>query len=127
SLVRRRFFIDTIFHRMIPGFVIHGGDPTGTGNEGPGYETVDAPPKSTRYTEGVVAMAKTQTEAAGTAGSQFFIVVGPDAESLTPDYALLGNVTEGLDVAKRIGNFGDPNTGEPLRLVVIEKATVDVH
>ena len=127
SLVRRHYFLDTIFHRIIPGFVIQGGDPTGTGTEGPGYETVDAPPKSTRYTEGVVAMAKTQTEAAGTAGSQFFIVVGPDAESLTPDYALLGNVTEGLDVAKRIGNFGDPTPGEPLRLVVIEKATVDVH
>jgi cyclophilin family peptidyl-prolyl cis-trans isomerase len=127
SLVRRHFFVGTIFHRIIPGFVIQGGDPTGTGTEGPGYETVEAPPKSTKYTEGVVAMAKTQTEAAGTAGSQFFIVIGPDAASLTPDYALLGNVTKGLDVAKRIGNFGDPNTGAITRLVEIEKATVDVH
>jgi len=127
SLVRRHYFISTIFHRIIPGFVIQGGDPTGTGSEGPGYKTVEAPPKSTKYTEGVVAMAKTQTEAAGTAGSQFFIVIGPDAATLTPDYALLGNVTDGLDVAKRIGNFGDPNTGSPLRLIEIEKATVDVH
>jgi cyclophilin family peptidyl-prolyl cis-trans isomerase len=127
SLVRRHFFVGTIFHRIIPGFVIQGGDPTGTGTDGPGYETVDKPPASTKYTEGVVAMAKTQTEAAGTAGSQFFIVVGPDAASLTPDYALLGKVTKGLDVAKRIGNFGDPNTGAILRLVEIEKATVDVH
>ena len=106
--------------------MIQGGDPTGTGSEGPGYETVEAPPKSTKYTEGVVAMAKTETEASGTAGSQFFIVIGPDAATLTPDYALLGNVTDGLDVAKRIGNFGDPNTGSPLRLIEIEKATVDV-
>jgi cyclophilin family peptidyl-prolyl cis-trans isomerase len=127
SLVRRHFFVGTIFHRIIPGFVIQGGDPTGTGTDGPGYETVDKPPASTKYTEGVVAMAKTQTEAAGTAGSQFFIVVGPDAASLTPDYTLLGKVTKGLDVAKRIGNFGDPNTGAILRLVEIEKATVDVH
>ena len=127
SLVRRHFFIGTIFHRIIPGFVIQGGDPTGTGTEGPGYETVEAPPQSTKYTEGVVAMAKTETEAAGTAGSQFFIVIGPDAATLTPDYALLGHVTKGLDVAKRIGNFGDPNTGSISRLIEIEKATVDVH
>jgi cyclophilin family peptidyl-prolyl cis-trans isomerase len=127
SLVRRGFFLGTIFHRIIPGFVIQGGDPTGTGSEGPGYETVDKPPTSTKYTEGVVAMAKTASEAPGTSGSQFFIVVGPDASSLTPDYALLGTVTKGLDVAKRIATFGDPSTGQPLRLIVIEKATVDVH
>jgi cyclophilin family peptidyl-prolyl cis-trans isomerase len=126
SLVRRDYFVDTIFHRIIPGFVIQGGDPTGTGTDGPGYETVEAPPKSTKYTEGVVAMAKTETEAAGTAGSQFFIVIEPDAK-LPPVYAVLGKVTKGLDVAKRIGDFGDPNTGEIYRLIEIEKATVDVH
>jgi cyclophilin family peptidyl-prolyl cis-trans isomerase len=127
SLVRRHFFVGTIFHRIIPGFVIQGGDPTGTGTEGPGYETVEAPPASTKYTEGVVAMAKTETEAPGTAGSQFFIVIGPDAATLTPDYALLGNVTKGLDVAKQIGNFGDATTGSITRLIEIDKATVDVH
>jgi cyclophilin family peptidyl-prolyl cis-trans isomerase len=126
SLVRRHYFVDTIFHRIIPDFVIQGGDPTGTGTDGPGYKTVEAPPKSTKYTEGVVAMAKAESEPAGTAGSQFFIVIEPDA-GLPPDYALLGTVTEGLDVAKRIGNFGDPNTGAISRLVEIEKATVDVH
>jgi cyclophilin family peptidyl-prolyl cis-trans isomerase len=127
SLVRRHFFVGTIFHRIIPNFVIQGGDPTGTGTEGPGYETVEAPPKSTKYTDGVVAMAKTEAEAAGTAGSQFFIVIGSDAAGLPPDYALLGKVTEGLDVAKTIGAFGDPNTGSISRLIEIEKATVDVH
>ena len=127
SLVRRRFFVGTIFHRIIPGFVIQGGDPTGTGNDGPGYVTVEAPPASTKYMEGVVAMAKTQTEAAGTAGSQFFIVIGPDAATLKPDYALLGKVTDGLDVAKVIGTYGDASTGAITRLIEIEKATVDVH
>ena len=128
SLVRRGYFLDTIFHRIVPGFVIQGGDPTGTGTSGPGYTTVDKPPKDTKYVEGVVAMAKTQTEPAGTAGSQFFVVTGPDAATLPPDYAVLGHVTKGLDVAKRISNFGDPNdpSGSPLRLVAIEKATVDV-
>jgi peptidyl-prolyl cis-trans isomerase B (cyclophilin B) len=127
SLVRRRFFIGTVFHRIIPGFVIQGGDPTGTGNDGPGYDTVEAPPASTKYAEGVVAMAKTETEPAGTAGSQFFIVIGPDAAGLPPDYALLGKVTDGLDVAKTIGAYGDATTGAITRLIEIEKATVDVH
>jgi cyclophilin family peptidyl-prolyl cis-trans isomerase len=71
-------------------------------------------------------MAKTQTEAAGTAGSQFFIVIGPDAATLAPDYALLGKVTDGLDVAKTIGTYGD-SSGSITRLIEIEKATVDVH
>jgi cyclophilin family peptidyl-prolyl cis-trans isomerase len=127
SLVRRHFFAGTIFHRIIPDFVIQGGDPTGTGGEGPGYVTVEPPPKDTKYTEGVVAMAKTEAEAAGTAGSQFFISIGPDAARIPPDYAVLGKVTDGLDVAKTIGTFGDPNTGSISRLVEIEKATVDVH
>lgn len=129
SLVRRGYFLQTIFHRIVPGFVIQGGDPTGTGASGPGYTTVDRPPKNTKYEEGVVAMAKTQTEPAGTGGSQFFVVTGPDAATLPPDYALLGHVTKGLDIARRISNFGDPNdpSGSPLRLIVIEKATVDVR
>ena len=129
SLVRRGYFLQTIFHRIVPGFVIQGGDPTGTGTSGPGYTTVDRPPAGTKYEQGVVAMAKTQSEPPGTAGSQFFIVIGGAAATLPPDYALLGHVTKGMDVAERIGNFGDPNdpTGSPLRLVVIEKATVDVH
>lgn len=127
SLVRRGFFLHTVFHRIVPGFVIQGGDPTGSGGGGPGYETVDTPPASTKYTLGTVAMAKTQTEAAGTAGSQFFVVTGPDAATLTPDYAVLGHVTAGLDVVKRIGKLGDPTTQQPTRLVEIQKATIDVH
>src|SRR5262249_32616580 len=79
SLVQAGYFDKTIFHRIVPGFVIQGGDPTATGTGGPGYETVDKPPKNASYTHGVVAMAKTATEPAGTAGSQFFIVTVQNA------------------------------------------------
>ena len=79
SLVRKRFFDGTTFHRIVRGFVIQGGDPTGTGSGGPGYTVVDVPPDDAAYTRGVVAMAKTGAEPAGTAGSQFFVVTGKDA------------------------------------------------
>ena len=67
-LVRKRFFDGTRFHRIVPGFVIQGGDPTGTGQGSPGYSVVDAPPSDARYTPGVVAMAKTGAEPPGSAG-----------------------------------------------------------
>jgi cyclophilin family peptidyl-prolyl cis-trans isomerase len=126
SLVRKGFFDHTTFHRIVPGFVIQGGDPTGTGTGGPGYSTRDAPPRTTAYTRGVVAMAKTGAEPAGTAGSQFYVVTGADA-GLQPDYAVLGKVVKGLAVTSRIDRLGDPASGEsgtPLEPVVIEKATV---
>jgi peptidyl-prolyl cis-trans isomerase B (cyclophilin B) len=126
SLVRKGFFDKTVFHRIVPGFVIQGGDPTGTGTSGPGYKTVDKPPASTSYTHGLVAMAKTQAEPAGTAGSQFFVVTAQDAR-LTPDYAVLGKVTSGLAVVDKIGKLGDPSTEQPTETVEIESATVAVH
>ena len=122
SLARAGFFKNTTFHRIVPGFVIQGGDPTGTGQGGPGYSTVDKPPKDASYTQGVVAMAKTQTEAPGTAGSQFFVVTGPNAQ-LPPDYAVLGKVTKGLDVVERIGQLGDQSE-QPTQPVVISGVTV---
>ena len=123
SLVRKRFFDGTVFHRIVPGFVIQGGDPTATGEGGPGYTVVDKPPKDAKYTKGVVAMAKTQTEPPGTAGSQFFIVTAPDA-GLTPDYALLGTVTSGLKVVERIGRLGNPTTERPTKRIVVRKMTL---
>jgi peptidyl-prolyl cis-trans isomerase B (cyclophilin B) len=126
SLARKGFFDHTTFHRIVPGFVIQGGDPTGTGTGGPGYSTRDAPPHTTVYTKGVVAMAKTGAEPAGTAGSQFYVVTGADA-GLQPDYAVLGKVVKGLAVTDRIDKLGDPSSGEsgtPLEPVVISKATV---
>ncbi len=125
SLVDDKYFDDTIFHRIVPGFVIQGGDPTATGEGGPGYSTVDTPPKTAAYTHGVVAMAKTGAQPAGTAGSQFFVVTTANA-GLTPDYAIIGTVTSGLAVCDKIGTFGDASdpSGTPTRIVEIEKATV---
>jgi cyclophilin family peptidyl-prolyl cis-trans isomerase len=125
ALVREGFFDRTVFHRIVPGFVIQGGDPTASGGGGPGYTTVDKPPASTRYTLGVVAMAKTPQQAPGTSGSQFFVVTAKDA-GLGPDYALLGHVVNGLDVVERIGKLGDSATEKPTEVVEIEKATVHV-
>jgi cyclophilin family peptidyl-prolyl cis-trans isomerase len=124
-LADQKFFDGTTFHRIVPGFVIQGGDPAGTGSGGPGYSVEEAPPRSLKYTEGIVAMAKTGDEPAGTSGSQFFVVTGPDAASLTPDYALLGEVTTGMEVATKIGGIqADPQTGQPATPVVIESVTV---
>ena len=126
DLAKKNFYDGVIFHRIVPGFVIQGGDPTGTGQGGPGYSTVDKPPASTRYTLGLVAMAKTQAEAPGTSGSQFFVVTAQDA-GLPPDYAVLGEVVKGLPIVDKIGRLGDPSTEQPTETVEIEKATVPVH
>jgi cyclophilin family peptidyl-prolyl cis-trans isomerase len=122
SLVDQGYFDHTTFHRIVPGFVIQGGDPSGTGLCGPGYSTVDKPPANASYAHGVVAMAKTGAEAAGTAGSQFFVVTADDA-GLPPDYAIIGKVTDGLDVVDRIGKLGNA-TEQPTEKVEIEQATV---
>ena len=129
ALARAGFFDDTIFHRIVPGFVIQGGDPTVTGSGAPGYSTRDKVPANAAYGPGVVAMVKAGNEPAGTAGSQFFVVTGAGS-GLTPDYALLGKVTKGMDAVQAIGKLGDPasgGTGTPLQSVVIEKATVSEH
>jgi peptidyl-prolyl cis-trans isomerase B (cyclophilin B) len=123
SLAQRGFFDDTFFHRIVPGFVIQGGDPTGSGSGGPGYATQDKVPQNASYAHGVVAMAKAGADPAGTAGSQFFVVTGPDA-SLPPDYAIVGKVTDGLDVVDRIGKLGNA-AEQPTRAVVISKVKVE--
>jgi len=128
-LAKKHFFDGTTFHRIVPGFVVQGGDPTGTGQGGPGYTTVDRPPASVRYTQGVVAMAKAQTEPAGTAGSQFFVVAGADI-GLTADYAVVGKVASGLPVVEAIAQLGSPSSGEagtPTRPAEIVKVTVRQH
>jgi peptidyl-prolyl cis-trans isomerase B (cyclophilin B) len=121
ALAQSGFFKNTIFHRIVPDFVIQGGDPTAGGMGGPGYSTVDPPPKNARYTKGVVAMAKTPTEAPGTAGSQFYVVTGADA-GLPPEYALIGKVTKGLDVVERIGALGGSDE-KPTQTVLLYDVT----
>ncbi len=122
SLARMGFFDGTTFHRVVPGFVIQGGDPTGTGTGGPGYKTVDVPPADAKYTEGVVAMAKAGFEAPGTSGSQFFVVTGADA-GLPAEYAVVGNVTDGLATVLAIDKLG-VGDGPPSIPVVIERVAV---
>jgi peptidyl-prolyl cis-trans isomerase B (cyclophilin B) len=122
SLAEAGYYDDTIFHRIVPGFVIQAGDPTQSGAGGPGYKTVDVPKTDAAYTKGVVAMAKTADEPAGTSGSQFFVVTGDDI-GLPPEYAVVGTVTEGMDVVERIDQLGDPTTEQPLQPVVIHSVT----
>ena len=126
NLVRKGYLDGTVFHRIVPGCVIQGGDPTASGTGGPGYTTVDQPPAATRYTLGLAAMAKTQSEAPGTAGSQFFVVTAKDA-GLPPEYAVLGRVVDGLSVVEAIGRLGDPSTQQPTQTVEIEHATLTVR
>ena len=121
-LARRRVYNDTPFHRIVPGFEIQGGDPTGTGGGGPGYFVDEPPPRNLSYTQGIVAMAKTPAEPPGRSGSQFFVVTVPDA-GLTPDYALVGRVSSGFDVVERIEQFGTPS-GTPKAPAVIRRVTV---
>jgi cyclophilin family peptidyl-prolyl cis-trans isomerase len=123
ALVRKKFFDGTRFHRIVPGFVIQGGDPTATGRGGPGYTVKDIPPSNSLYTKGVVAMAKAETEPRGTAGSQFFVVTADDA-GLPPDYAILGVVTKGLPVVEKIGRLGNRATEKPTKKVVVLRMLV---
>lgn len=113
------------FHRIVPEFVIQGGDPTGSGSGGPGYSVDEKPPANLAYTKGVVAMAKSPTEPPGRSGSQFFVVLSADA-GLPPEYALVGKVYKGMDVVERIGKLGTPGseTGTPKQTVLIEKITI---
>ena len=117
------FYDGLTFHRIVPEFVIQGGDPLGTGTGGPGYKVVEKPPANLAYTKGTVAMAKSSAEPPGTSGSQFYVVTGADA-GLPPEYALVGKVNEGLDVVERIGSLGTPSE-KPKQTVLIEKITIE--
>ena len=123
-LADQKFFDGLTFHRIVADFVIQGGDPAGDGSGGPGYTVVEAPPSDLTYDEGIVAMAKTQDEPAGASGSQFFVVTGAGAASLPPDYALLGKVTKGMEVATKIGAIQADQAGTPAAQIVIKSITV---
>lgn len=127
-LAREGFFNGLTFHRVVPGFVIQGGDPTGTGTGGPGYSLEDELPGSDGYAAGDLAMANAGPN---TAGSQFFIVTGT-ASSLPGAYSLFGRVTEGLDVARQIeslaqadANPGDPSAQQPSQPVYIYGVAIE--
>jgi cyclophilin family peptidyl-prolyl cis-trans isomerase len=121
-LAKKGFYDGLAFHRIVPGFVIQGGDPLGTGLGGPGYKVVEKPPANLAYTKGIVAMAKSSAEPPGRSGSQFFVVTGADA-GLPPEYALVGKVSKGYDVVARIGKLGT-KTEKPKQTILIEKMTI---
>ena len=123
TLVDEGFYDGLPFHRIAAGFVIQGGDPKGDGTGGPGYSVTEAPPDDLIYKKGVVAMAKTGTEPAGTSGSQFFVVTGEELD-LPPDYALLGKVTKGQDVVDKIGVVEADQDERPVDPVVIRQIRI---
>src|ERR1039458_3744516 len=115
-LARYHYFDGIVFHRVIPGFVIQGGDPEGTGAGGPGYRFEDELPPAGKYQIGSLAMANAGPD---TNGSQFFIISGPDGVRLPPLYAHFGKVVKGLDVIEIINACGSPS-GTPRQRVKIE-------
>jgi cyclophilin family peptidyl-prolyl cis-trans isomerase len=116
-LAEHDFYNCVIFHRVIPGFVIQGGDPSGTGDNGPGYEyTEKGPPTaSPQYPLDSVAMANSSSGSTdpSTNGSQFFVVTGSSGETLQPDYVEFGQVTSGLSVISEINSDGSTSGVPP--------------
>lgn len=130
ALATDGYFDDLVFHRVVPGFVLQTGDPTGTGAGGPGYRFKDELPPALPYGPGVVAMANAGPD---TNGSQFFICSGPHAQGLNqyPNYTVFGRVTDGMDTVGRIdatpvgmsasGEMSKPTTDVTLISVTIEE------
>ena len=119
-LARYHYYDGIVFHRIIPGFVLQGGCPEGTGRGGPGYRFADELPRPGRYQIGSLAMANAGPD---TNGSQFFIISGPDGAALPPSYSLFGSVVTGGDVVQAIEAVGTRG-GTPTERVVIESVTI---
>ncbi len=120
DLARKGFFDGVIFHRVVPGFVIQGGDPTGTGRGGPGYQFDDEPFKGDYY-RGTLAMANAGPN---TNGSQFFICLADLAGRLPKNYTIFGQVTSGIDVVDAIAAGRTGAQDRPIEPVTIQKVTV---
>lgn len=129
SLVKKGFYDGVIFHRVIPGFMIQGGDPTGTGMGGPGYSiegefTSNGFQNDLKHTRGVLSMARAMDP--NSAGSQFFIMHA-DAKHLDGQYAAFGKVTDGMDVVDQIAAGKTDGNDRPLTEQKIRRITVDTH
>ena len=127
TLVGRGFYDGTIFHRVIEGFMIQGGDPTGTGTGGPGYRikgefTANGVPNGLRHTRGVISMARAAHP--DSAGSQFFIMHA-DAPHLDGQYAAFGCVIEGMDVVDEIASTPTDFRDRPLREQKIARVSAE--
>ncbi|MDF1494503.1 peptidylprolyl isomerase [Caproiciproducens sp. CPB-2] len=127
SLVKKGFYDGTIFHRVIPEFMIQGGDPEGTGMGGPGY-SIKGEFRSNRFqndlkhVKGVISMARSMSP--NSAGSQFFIMVA-DAPHLDGEYAAFGKVTEGMEEAERIVSVRRDYRDKPYEDEIMKSVTVD--
>jgi cyclophilin family peptidyl-prolyl cis-trans isomerase len=119
-LARYHYFDGIVFHRVIPGFVLQGGDPTATGTGGPGYKFADELPAPGRYELGSLAMANAGPD---TNGSQFFIISGRDGMALPPNYSLFGKVVAGLETVAAIDAVGS-RSGKTSEKVTIESVTI---
>ena len=127
SLVEKGFYNGTIFHRVIPGFMIQGGDPDGTGMGGPGYRikgefTANRFQNDLKHTKGVISMARSGHP--DSAGSQFFIMVD-DAPHLDGQYASFGKVIEGIEVADQIVSVATNYSDRPLEEQRMRSVTVE--
>jgi cyclophilin family peptidyl-prolyl cis-trans isomerase len=127
-LARHHYYDGNLFMRIISTFMIQTGDPTGTGFGNPGYEFKDER-VTMKYTLGTVAMANSGPN---TNGSQFFIVTGPQALRLPPNYTIFGKVTQGMKVVEKIAstpvttNPASGETSQPLVKVVLQRVTIHV-
>lgn len=126
KLANEGFYDGLIFHRVIPGFMIQGGDPNGTGTGGPGYTikgefTANGFKNDLKHTRGVLSMARTMMP--NTAGSQFFVMV-EDAPHLDGQYAAFGKITEGMEAADKIVNVKRDYSDKPLEDQRMKKVTV---
>lgn len=127
SLVKRGFYDGLIFHRVIPGFMIQGGDPQGTGMGGPGYSIkgefiMNNFNNELLHKRGVLSMARSQSP--NSAGSQFFIMVN-DAPHLNAQYASFGQVIEGMEAVDKIVAAQRDYNDRPLENQIMEKVTVE--
>lgn len=127
SLIKKGFYDGTIFHRVIPGFMIQGGDPQGNGTGGPGYGIAgefaqNGFANDLLHTRGVLSMARAQDP--NSAGSQFFVMVA-DAASLDKSYAAFGKVIEGMETVDEIVNVKTGANDRPKTPPVMKKVTVD--
>jgi peptidyl-prolyl cis-trans isomerase B (cyclophilin B) len=129
-LAQHHYFDGTFFHRVVDSIdVVQGGDPTGTGGGGPGYTIPDEATGSEHYTPGTVAMAKSSAPNSG--GSQFFLITGPEGANLDANavYTIFGNITHGLDVAKKINALMPTKDGSydgmPTQAVYIDRVTIE--